>query len=867
MADKKIGSIVFGFMSPKDIKKMATVKIVTADLYDKEGYPVDGGLIDTRLGVIDPGLKCKTCSKRIKDCTGHFGFIELARPVIHAKYVKPIHDVLRSTCRMCSRVLLSEEALENYVSKIERIEKEGTAEEMRRFTNSIIIELRKAKKCLYCNEKQIEIKLEKPMTYIESGKKISPIEIISRLEKVPEKDLIVLGMRAEYARPDWMILTVLPVPPVTMRPSITLDTGERSEDDLTHKLGDVIRINQRLFENINAGAPEVIIEDLWELLQYHITTYIDNEISDVPPARHRSGQPLKTLVSRIKSKDGRFRHNLAGKRVNYSARTVISPDPDIEFNEVGIPQVVAREVTIPETITEFNIEKLKELVKRGAKNYPGANYVLRPDGKRKKITDETVAQLLEELQPGFVVERHIIDGDIAIFNRQPSLHRMSIMCHKIRVLPGRSFRLHPAVCNPYNADFDGDEMNLHFPQNEEARAEAEILMQVQTQLITPKNGSNVIGCVEDSISGNYILTKYTKMSSDEAISMLVSIGIENQDLFSKFKKEVTGKEIFSTIIPKDFNFRSLSKKCDKCKIGSKKLCPTDHCIFIQNGELLSGSIGKDMIGEEKGRLIREIQTKYGNDKTVEIMGKIFKLGVKTLLKYGFTIGVNDTEISEEEDEKVSKKIKESEKEVEKLIEVYRAGKLYAYPGKTIEETLEIDISKILNDVRNEIGKLISSSVSKKNPIIIMNKAGKGSKLHLAMMAACVGQQSLMGQRIPNGYKDRTLTLFKKGDLGPRSRGFIKSSYRKGLDPVEFFFAAMTGRNSLMDTALRTPKSGYLYRRLANAMQDLRVEYDSTIRDANKTIIQFKYGDDGIDVSKSENGIIDVKKIIEEVIGE
>src|SRR3989338_4760251 len=183
--------------------------------------------------------------------------------------------------------------------------------------------------------------------------------------------------------------SVLPIPPVTMRPSITLESGERSEDDLTHKLGDIVRINQRLFENINAGAPETIIEDLWELLQYHITTFFDNEVPQLPPARHRSGQPLKTISERIKSKEGRIRHNLAGKRTNFCARAVISPDPMLGINEVGVPEIVAMKITVPETITGWNMAYLKKFVERGPQQYPGANYIIRPDGKKKKITEET----------------------------------------------------------------------------------------------------------------------------------------------------------------------------------------------------------------------------------------------------------------------------------------------------------------------------------------------------------------------------------------------------------------------------------------------------------------------------------------------
>jgi len=454
---KKIESISFSILSPKIIKKMASAKIITPELYDKEGYPVDGGLMDARLGVIDPGLRCKTCGAKLKECPGHFGYISLARPVIHIKFISVIYDLLRCTCRECGRILIPKNKIEKYMEELKKIEIEGGLEGRRNKIKELTKTLKTVNKCPHCKSRQQKITLEKPTTFLENEKRISPIEIRTRLEKISDDDCEVFGLNPTSIRPEWMVLTILAIPPVTMRPSITLESGERSEDDLTHKLGDIIRINQRLFENINAGAPEIIIEDLWDLLQYHITTFFDNNVAQLPPARHRSGDPLKTITERIKSKQGRIRHNLAGKRTNFSARTVIGPDPMLSLNEVGIPKIMAMKLTIPERVNDWNTNYLKGFVENGPSKYPGANYVARPDGKKKRITEETKEQLLEELQPGYVVERHLIDGDIALFNRQPSLHRMSMMCHKVRVLPGKTLRMNPTVCHPYNADFDGDE--------------------------------------------------------------------------------------------------------------------------------------------------------------------------------------------------------------------------------------------------------------------------------------------------------------------------------------------------------------------------------------------------------------------------
>ncbi|MFW5746899.1 MAG: DNA-directed RNA polymerase subunit A', partial [Nanoarchaeota archaeon] len=618
--------------------------------------------------------------------------------------------------------------------------------------------------------------------------------------------------------------------------------------------GDIVRINQRLFENINAGAPEIIIEDLWDLLQYHVTTFFDNEISQLPPARHRNGQPLKTIASRIKSKEGRIRHNLAGKRTNFNARTVISPDPMIDINEVGVPQLVAKKLTVPERCTEWNMEYLKEFIERGPKSYPGANYVVRPDGKRKRVTDETKEALLEELQPGFLVERQLMDGDIAIFNRQPSLHRMSMMCHKIKVLPGKTFRLNPAVCAPYNADFDGDEMNLHVPQTEEARAEAEILMQVQTQMISPAYGLSIIGCVQDAVSGNYVLTADGfEMQYHDAVELLYSVRHNDFSRLPK-KEKVTGKEIFSCLLPADFSFKGEDKRGDD--------------IIIRKGMLEKGVVDISNLGGGKGMLLRKLHKECGADGAVDILNKIFRMGIEVLQRQGFTAGISDIDLPEEIEKKIEEVLENAEKKVVELIETYRNGGLEQLPGRTMEESLELRILEHLNRARNDAGNLVAEyQQTATGTAVMVNRGGRGSIINLAQMAACVGQQALRGKRIDMGYENRTLSSFAERDLTGRARGFIKNSFKKGLRPDEFFFQAMTGRDSLMDTALRTPKSGYLYRRLSNALQDLKVEYDETVRDASGKIVQFMYGEDGIDVARSEGGSINVDRIIQEVLSE
>ncbi|HDP74066.1 MAG TPA: DNA-directed RNA polymerase subunit A' [Candidatus Woesearchaeota archaeon] len=853
--DNFVREISFEVLSPQLIKQAATVKVVTPELYDKEGYPVDGGLMDLRMGVVDPGLRCRTCGGRIKECPGHFGYMPLARPVLHVLFIPHIYSLLRSSCKECGKVLITETQTENFEENLKLSEEEAGFFGKMKAVAKLADEVKNVQKCPHCGAKKEKISLEKPYAFLEAGRRLNPVEIRARLEKISDDDLAFFGLNPKTARPEWLVLTMFPVPPVTVRPSITLESGEKSEDDLTHKISDIVRINQRLFENINAGAPEIIVEDLWDLLQYHAGTFFDNSIAQLPVARHRSGAPLKTFIDRIKTKQGRIRNNLLGKRVNFSSRTVITPDPMIDPDEVGVPFQVALKLTSPERVTEWNLEYLKDFLKRGPKEYPGANYLVRPDGKKKKVTDETKEALLEEIQPGYIVERHLIDGDIVIFNRQPSLHKMSMMAHKVRVLPGLTFRINPCVCRPYNADFDGDEMNLHVPQTEEARQEAETLMLISTQMISPRYGLSIIGAIQDAISGNYILTKFLKeVKRSEAVDLLM-----DADVFDirklPLKKAVSGKEIFSVLIPDDFDYSGKTKDRQEPE------------LIIENGKIIKGVMDKANLGEGAGLLLRAINKQYGADFALSFMGTVVRLGIAVLMKYGFSLYISDSEVPQDARVRIDKILKDAENATFELIEKYKNNELEAFPGRTLEETLERKIMEKLNFARSEAEAVVKENINKENnPSLVLALSGaRGSLLNLVQISAFVGQQALRGRRIEKGFFRRPLSSFGRDDLGPDARGFIRNGFKQGLRPHEFFYAAMTGRDSLMDTALRTPKSGYLYRRLSNSLQDIYVKSDGTVRASSGIVVQFAYGEDGIDVAKSIGGTIDVHSIVQKVL--
>jgi len=1423
---KELGGIQFGLMDPETYRDMSATKVITADTYDDDGYPIDMGLMDPRLGVIDPGLQCRTCGQHSGSCNGHFGHIELAAPVIHVGFTKLIRRLLRSTCRECSRLCLTDGEQAEFREQLRRQKELG--EDPNDALKAAVRQARKASQCPHCGAQQFDVKHEKPTTYYEiqnvlatdyseriagamqpdpddeddrgtspqalaeetdialdrvnailSGEfrprrddrkaleraldvdlteedmnKLMPSDIRDWFEDIPDDDIESLGIDPDRARPEWMILTVLPVPPVTARPSITLDNGQRSEDDLTHKLVDIIRINQRFMENREAGAPQLIIEDLWELLQYHVTTFIDNEISGTPPARHRSGRPLKTLSQRLKGKEGRFRGSLSGKRVNFSARTVISPDPTLSLNEVGVPERVATEMTQTLNVTERNVDNARQFVRNGPEAHPGANYVRRPDGRRLKVTEKNCEELAEKIEVGWEVNRHLIDGDIVIFNRQPSLHRMSIMAHEVVVMPYKTFRLNTTVCvagdtavdcggyerpivdvetdwedetvttydpsdgetrstsltdfwslqpssygatvhevetpsgsvlatsdhpfetpdgltpveelspgdrllrrpielpafdpdaderiaataadveavappetyvghairtlgdvlpfdahsrrgvaaarlaghlfgdgtleldgqrarlvfrapqddlddiredlerlgfdpdspryknseaqivaadgsttdvagggwtmelrskplaslfaalgvpagdktetafevpewvrdgpsavkrafvsayfgaelstpsqrgpklfkkptfklaktddvldaghrfveqiddllsefgttvsnvrkedgnrrmdgrvttilaaeldaaqeavrnlfarigytynreadaearlataylseklerldelaavataartaegeydrltdianrhgedparvrrwrqrdveqprandfpdyetwraervadaeaglvweeitevsdaddqrvydvttadeahrfvtngfvgsncAPYNADFDGDEMNMHALQNEEARAEARVLMRVQEQILSPRFGENIIGAIQDHVTGTYLLTHTDpEFTETQALDLLRATSVDElpaaDGTLEDGRPYWTGRTLFSELLPDDLSLEFSSS--------------TGDAVRIENGQLVEGTIDEDAVGAFGGEIVDTITKVYGKTRARVFINEVSALAVRTIMHFGFSIGIDDESIPEEAREAIDDVIANAYDRIQELIETYQAGELESLPGRTVDETLEMKIMQRLGKARDSAGEIAEDHFGGDNPAVIMAQSGaRGSMLNLTQMAGCVGQQAVRGERINRGYEGRTLSHYAANDLSAEAHGFVENSYRAGLTPREFFFHAMGGREGLVDTAVRTSKSGYLQRRLINALSELEAQYDGTVRDTSDTIVQFEFGEDGtspVKVSSSETEGIDVDRIADRVV--
>ena len=513
-------------------------------------------------------------------------------------------------------------------------------------------------------------------------------------------------------------------------------------------------------------------------------------------------------------------------------------------------------------MTDWNIEKLKKLVINGPSVFPGVNYITRPDGVKIRLDFvEDRSLIADSLEIGFLVERHLMDGDIVLFNRQPSLHQMSIMAHYVRVLPGKTFRLHPSVCPPYNADFDGDEMNLHVPQSEEARSEAILLMRVQDQLISPRFGGPIIGGLRDFITGAYLMTKDgTTMSSQEFANLAMLGGFIGKLPEPENKKEntYTGKQLFSLFLPNDFNYVMTSK-------WSKGTKGKEKDVVIKNGQLISGVIDKSSIGaEEPESVLHRIAKDYGNEKAKIFLNSELIIIKQFITHYGFSYGYGDLEVPENDRQEIKDDTQRTYDEIHDLISQEKKGTLKAIRGMTSKETLEAYIMSNLGKLRDRAAHAANLSLDDDNAGKIMATTGaRGSALNVGQMAGALGQQARRGNRLNKGYSNRVLTHFEEHENDPDAHGFVKSNYRDGLSTLEFFFHAMGGREGLVDTAVRTQQSGYMQRRLINALEHIKLEYDGTVRDPHGHIIQFLYGEDGIDVAKSDHGeAFNIDRLIE-----
>lgn len=692
---------------------------------------------------------------------------------------------------------------------------------------------------------------------------LNPLRVLNLFKMISPTDCELLGLDPAEGRPEMFIWQFLPAPPVCIRPSVAQDNAS-TEDDLTTKLADIVWVSGMIRSALQKGSPIQTIMEQWEYLQTQIAMYVN---SDVPGLQQPGfGKSTRGFCQRLKGKQGRFRGNLSGKRVDFSGRTVISPDPNLGIDQVAVPELVAKNLTYPERVNRQNLEKLRQCVKNGVSVWPGAENILKKDRDedeyykiRLRFGDRELAA--RQLRFGDIVERHLEDGDVVLFNRQPSLHKLSIMSHLVKVRPWRTFRLNECVCNPYNADFDGDEMNLHVPQTEEARAEAINLMGVKNNLATPKNGEPIIAATQDFITAAFLLSSKDRFFDRKSFTYICMHMMDGKTTVDVPPPAIiapqamwTGKQIFSVLMRPNKDSPVKINLDAKCRAYTARpgqcpdMDPNDGWLVVRNSEVMCGRMDKSTVGSgKKDSIFYVILRDFGPDEAVIAMNRLAKLCARQLTNFGFSIGVGDVFPSEMLTEEKEKLVVTAYKQCDELIATFQQGKLEKAAGCNMEQTLENSISGILSKVRQHAGAYCIDTLSRNNAPLIMAQSGsKGSAINVAQMVAVVGQQIIGGQRVPDGFQDRSLPHFHKNARQPPSKGFVKNSFYTGLFPTEFLFHAISGREGLVDTAVKTAETGYMSRRLMKSLEDLSTQYDDTVRTSGGGIVQFQFGADKLD---------------------
>eukprot|EP00727_Mastigamoeba_balamuthi_P013257 m51a1_g8554 putative dna-directed rna polymerase ii subunit rpb1 (1811) ;mRNA; r:140398-146391 len=903
LAERKVKCMHFGVLSPDEIVSMGVMEVEHPETYEG-GKPKPGGLMDERLGVIQRGVRCLTCFGHMNDCPGHFGYLRLADKVYHIGFLTVVKKILECVCHRCSKILVDENhpkyAELAHVPRSRRLGKMSELCRSQRVCDDTPVDMgeepqdpqaagqegaaagpggidakKKRKGHGGCGHVQPTIKREegtrlKTIYKTDRGTKeqtLTASEAYDILRHISNEDCRLMGLDPQRARPEWMIVSILPIPPPQVRPSVVQGGEKASDDDLTWKLADIVKTNDALRHHMQNKSPAHQITGQLRLLEHGVATFFNNEIPSTAQATTTKGRPLKTISQRLKGKEGRLRGNLMGKRVDFSGRTVITPDPNLMLDQVGIPRSVAMNLTVPEVVTPLNAARLRELIVRGPLEYPGAKTIIRPGGQD---TDLRYASRRSELtlDYGFKVERHLQDGDVVVFNRQPSLHKMSMMGHRVKVMPYSSFRLNLSVTTPYNADFDGDEMNMHVPQSMETRAEVAEIMLVPRQIITPAANRPVMGIVQDSLLGCHLLTmRGTFIDKDLMFNLLMCLpnwsGKIPVPAIIKPVELWTGKQLLSLLLP-DVNLTTYvgDGKYRAEEYAGVPPCPRDTLVEISQGQLLTGTLTSKVLGNKAmGGVIHVIWKEHGPEAAKMFISMVQQTVNTWVLQRGFSVGITDTIADEATNTDIDNIIERALAEVRKLLNQHRKKELERIAGKTLDETFEFLVNKALNQAVEEAGKAARDKLRPSNRIKLMVDAGsKGNNVNISQITACVGQQNVEGKRIPFGFRQRTLPHFPKNDFLPESRGFVQNSYLRGLSPSEFFFHAMGGREGLIDTAVKTSQTGYIQRRLMKAMEDIQVRYDGTTRTTAGELVQFLYGEDGMDGCMVENNAFETYKM-------
>ena len=782
---------------------------------------VEHELQESRLGTVNETAVCDTCGLKGHACSGHFGHLHLAAPIYHHGFLNRVCSILK--CVDADGVLDLRSRSNSKLAQRKLLEWSGepgvTSDEE---TETQVIRQRLASKALHTrldfavsfSRKQLTAKPKGCRIIRDRDTEVSAAEAHAILSRISAEDAELLGFHE--GRPEWLVLTVLPIPPPQVRPTATL-TGDHAQDDLTKRLQEVIRANAKATIS-SASAADVAV------LQSTVIGYLDHEKRPAlgNQRSQRGARPLMSLASRIKGKEGRFRGTLMGKRTDFSGRSVITGDPHLHLDEIGVPPQVARVLTVPEVVGPENIVRLRQQLaadRGGDGGREPRHYVWRGDVRYST----RFTQL--QLQLGDIVERPLRDGDPVVFNRQPTLSKGSLLGFRARIMPFSTFRMPLAVTPSFNADFDGDEMNLFVPQTTEAAVEAATLMNATSNIVSSQGHRPQFAMVQDGLLGAYALTRRDTLlprADAAAIVMAVPGAVLPEPTVFLPAPMWTGKQLVSLALPQELNYHRRQVEDDHP--DSSQL---DKVVHVVRGQLLSGTLTKQVLGTGGGGLIHEVWKGLGAPAAARMIDLLQFVAIAYLSLYGFSIGIGAAVVPAS----VSREIREG-------------------VSAAVEQAAHTENSAVLlESAKKAAGGRARAVMGHDNALHWMTDSGsKGSTVNVTQISACLGQQRVEGRVIPESYRGRTLPHYRAGSEAAlvRGRGFVASSYLEGLAPDEMFFHAAGGREGLIDTAIKTGRTGYLQRKLVKTLESVTVAYDRTVRTATGRLVQWLYGEDGWD---------------------
>lgn len=910
----RIVSLQFGIPSAEEIVQQSVVELASSAQFSRMTAPLAlNGLFDAKMGVVKHGAYCPTDGNTYLQCPGYFGHLWLARPVYFTQYTKYIVKVLGLVCWNCSCSLVDQAKYGPLVLK------HGRAKRMELVCSTAVP---KAKRCPRCSVPQPkawkeikEVVGEIQPDWRPAGRRTSaaeaaaaaaarpdrvdPMIVYRILERIDDDTIDFIGMHSAFARPSSMVCRVLPIAPPAVRPSVEHDNGQRSEDDLTTMYVNVMKNNAQLAARIEAGAKADEVAKYLVLLQCSVGAIYANKFPGGSQITQSSGRPLQSIADRHDGKRGRARNNLNGKRVDFTARSVISGNPTIGVVELGVPLEMAMNLAVPVYVTARNRADMLALVRNGPDVWPGAKVVDHRGGGTSMRTVSLRNAMRESivLEIGDVVHRHLQDGDIVGFNRQPSLHKSSFMAHRVRVMvTGQSFRLNLAATQTYNADFDGDEMNMHVPQTTAANNELLCLAIASEQMINPSENTPNLAFFQDNMLGLYLFSaEGIAFSLADAMELLGANSVldvprllfgddegeeeeqqmeeaeeeeeedataagqkrprgleEEQGQGQQTKKRrrsrleeevvqarrVTSREILGQTLP-PITMRARAKNGDE--------------VRLHRGRWLSGQADKVAVAEGSKGILHRICNDFGKEQCVQFIDNVQNLATAWITHHNsFSVGTGDLQLSPATLDRIDAVMDAAVRDVDALQTRFRLGLYENTSAWSNAAEFESQAWKILDGAKKEVEAAGVLGLARNNRFLEMVHAGsKGKMSNITQMAMGLCQQAISGARAPYGFTDRTLPMYTKYDDGAVARGFLTRSYVRGLLPAGMFIHAIAGREGLIDTAIKTSQTGYIARRLRMSLEIATTQYGFTVRDHSRRLVQFRYGDDGFSAEAGE----------------